>query len=89
MQRRTIVWSAAALVLIVAIAVAGFAFMSLRAPAPAVAQSDQPAVQPADPNAVNVMKDPADIPAPIARLLTVRPAGASTSTGMVLPRESS
>ena len=66
MQRRTIVWSAAALVLVVAIAVAGFVFMSLRAPAPAVAQSDQPAVQPADPNAVNVMKDPADIPAPIA-----------------------
>ena len=67
MQRRTIIWSAVAIVLVVAIAVAGFVFLPLRAPQAAVAQPEQPAVQPADPNAVNVMKDPADIPAPITR----------------------
>ena len=67
MQRRTIIWSAVALVLVVVIAAAGLTFLPLRTSERVDAQSSQPAIQSADPNAVNVMKDPSDIPAPIAR----------------------
>jgi nitrite reductase (NO-forming) len=67
MQRRTVIWSAAALLLIVGIAIAVFTFLPPRQSEQAAAQAQQPVVAPADPNAVNVMKNPADIPAPIAR----------------------
>jgi nitrite reductase (NO-forming) len=67
MQRRTVIWSAAALLLVVGIAIAALTFLPPSQSEQAAAQAPQPAVAPADPNAVNVMKDPIDIPAPITR----------------------
>jgi nitrite reductase (NO-forming) len=70
MPRRNLIWSAIALLLVIGIAIAGWNFyplLSARAVTPSGAAAEQPAIQPAAADAVNVMKNPADIPAPITR----------------------
>jgi nitrite reductase (NO-forming) len=66
MKPRSILLSILGLLALVAIAVVAFAFAPPRAQDQAAAAT-APTMPPADPSAVNVMKDPADIPAPITR----------------------
>jgi nitrite reductase (NO-forming) len=68
MSYRKLILGAIALVLVAGLAFAGlrvYPLLSARANAPAPAA--QPVVPPAAADAVNVVKDPADLPAPIAR----------------------
>jgi nitrite reductase (NO-forming) len=67
MKTRTLIMSGLGVLLVVGLAIAGFTFLPIRAGEQAAASAPQPVVQPADPNAVEVMKNPVDLPAPITR----------------------
>jgi nitrite reductase (NO-forming) len=66
MNRRTILTSILGVALVAAIALAGFAVLSLSMRDRATT-AQPPAIPPAAANAVNVVKNPADLPAPITR----------------------
>jgi nitrite reductase (NO-forming) len=66
MKRRAIVISILGVALVAAITMAGFAIWSLPARDRAAA-AELPAIPPAAADAVNIVKNPADLPAPIAR----------------------
>ncbi|HWQ12731.1 MAG TPA: copper-containing nitrite reductase [Roseiflexaceae bacterium] len=66
MKTRTIIVSAVSALLIAAAALFGLNALPLRGAQPAQAQA-QPTVRPAAADAVEVMKDPTDLPPPIAR----------------------
>jgi nitrite reductase (NO-forming) len=70
MQRRNLIWSALALVLVAGLAVVGlytYPLIVASARTPSAPAAEQPAQAPAAADAVNIMKNPADLPAPIAR----------------------
>jgi nitrite reductase (NO-forming) len=70
MGRRNLIRCAVALLLVAGIAIGGwniYPLLSARAVTPSGPAADQPAVQPAAADAVNVMKNPIDLPAPVAR----------------------
>ena len=70
MKRRSVILSAVALVLVAGLTIAGlylYPLLSVKARAPETPAAAQPAVPPAAADAVNIVMDPADVPAPITR----------------------
>ena len=68
MQRRNVIWSAIAIVLIAALAFVGLRFYQLDAQVNAsAAAAQQPTVPPAAAGAVNIVRNPSDLPPAITR----------------------